>query len=449
MPDAGRTDLDLGALFDRLWPICRSITGPGIRESLGILADAMDLRLGGVPSGTQVLDWTVPPEWELRRARLTAPDGTVVADTAWTNLHVLNFSEPFEGTVSRAELEPHLWSDDRLPDAIPYVTSYYVPRWGFCLSKRSRDALPDGDYRVEIDTEKRAGELNWAEGELPGRTDRLILLTSYLCHPSMANNELSGPLALARVHEGLARRADRRFTYRFLLIPETIGSISYLARHGGDLRARTEAGLVLTCLGGPEPRLSVKLSRRDWTGRPGPLDRLARHLAAADPKRFGIRPFDPAGGSDERQFCSPGFDLPVCQAARTIYGQYDAYHTSADDLEFMTLDAVERSAEAILVLLDALEVADLHWRNTAPYGEPQLGRRGLYPTVNGPMTSRYSTDAREDGRSTLNLLLNILSLADGSRDLIAIAEHLGASVLDLVPIVRHLAAEGLLEEAER
>ena len=448
MPDAGSPgDLDLRQLFDRLWPICRSIAGPGLRESLSILAEPMGLTLDGIDSGTQALDWVVPPEWELRSARLTGPDGRVVADTAWTNLHVLNFSEPFSGTVGRDELEAHLWSDARLPHAIPYVTSYYVPRWGFCLSQTARDALPDGDYRVEIDTVKSPGQVNWASGELPGRSDRLILLTSYLCHPSLANNELSGPLALARVHERLSRRGDRQFTYRFLLIPETIGSISYLSRHGDELTERTEAGLVLTCLGGPAERLSVKRSRRDWTGRPSPMDRLVRHLANAEPARFATRPFSPAGGSDERQFCSPGFDLPVCQAARTIYGDYDAYHTSADDLEFMTIDAVERSADAIVALLDAFELADIRWRNTAPHGEPQLGRRGLYPTVNGPMTREYSTDDAHDGRSTLDLLLNLLSLSDGTRDLIETAEHLDASILDLAPIVRHLSAEGLLEPA--
>ncbi len=443
-PDDTRTDL--GALFAALFPICRSITGPGIRESLEILARHMPLKIEGVPTGTPVLDWTVPEEWELRRARLWGPEGETILDTANSNLHVLNFSEPFSGEMELDALQPHLYSDATLPDAIPYVTSYYVPRWGLCLPKRQRDALKPGTYRVEIDTVKRPGVLNYGVAELPGESDRLILVTSYLCHPSLANNELSGPLALLRLYELLAALPHRRFTYRFLLIPETIGSIAYLAAHGEELVERLYAGLVLTCLGGPTPQVSFKRSRRDWTGRPSPIDRLAGHLAAADPARFATRPFTPTGGSDERQFCSQGFDLPVAQAARTIYGDYDAYHTSADDLEFMTISAVERSAEALAAVLPALEMAELRFANTAPQGEPQLGRRGLYPSLNGPMTNQFSTDSDQDGRKTLNQLLCLLSLADGTRTLIEIAEHIDASVLDLVPIARHLAAEGLLED---
>ena len=435
---------ELGPLYDELFPICRSITGPGIRDSLGIFARHMPLEIKGVATGTPVLDWTVPQEWELRRARLFGPDGNVILDTQDSNLHVLNFSEPFTGEMDLEDLQAHLYSDDTLPDAIPYVTSYYVPRWGLCLAKSTRDRLKPGRYRVEIDTQKRDGVLNYGVAELPGDSDDLVLITSYLCHPSMANNELSGPLGLLRIYQLLASQPRRHYTYRFLLIPETIGSITYLAGHGNDLKDRLKSGLVLTCLGGPERQVSFKMSRQDWTGAPAPIDRLARHLAAADPTRFAVREFTPTGGSDERQFCSQGFNLPMGQAARTVYGQFDAYHTSADDLEFMTIAAVERSAEAVAATLSALDVAEVHFVNTAPYGEPQLGRRGLYPSLNGPMTNQFSSDQTQDGRTTLNNLLCILSLADGSRSLIAIAAHIGASVLDLAPIARHLEAEGLL-----
>lgn len=440
---------DLHRLFDRLFPVCRSIAGPGIRESLAILSEHMDLEIHGIPTGTRVLDWTVPQEWTLRRARLFGPDGATVLDTEDSNLHVLNFSEPFSGEMELDALQAHLYSDPTQPDAVPYVTSYYVPRWGLCLSQRQRDGLQPGRYRVEIETEKADGVLNYGVAELPGQSDELFLITSYLCHPSMANNELSGPLALLRVWERLAAMESRRFTYRFLLIPETIGSISYLAQHGQELVDRMRGGLVLTCLGGPSPTVSFKTSRRDWTGEPAPIDRLARHLADAEPELYSVRDFTPTGGSDERQFCSPGFNLPVAQAARTLYGAYREYHTSLDTLDFMTIQAVEASADRVLSALLAHELFEARYLNKVPYGEPQLGRRGLYPTLNGPMSSQFSTDSEQDGRQTLDRMLCLLSLADGTRTLVEIAEHVGCSVRHLEPIALHLEREGLLEDLNR
>lgn len=287
---------DLHRLFDRLFPVCRSIAGPGIRESLAILSEHMDLEIHGIPTGTRVLDWTVPQEWTLRRARLFGPDGATVLDTEDSNLHVLNFSEPFSGEMELDALQAHLYSDPTQPDAVPYVTSYYVPRWGLCLSQRQRDGLQPGRYRVEIETEKADGVLNYGVAELPGQSDELFLITSYLCHPSMANNELSGPLALLRVWERLAAMESRRFTYRFLLIPETIGSISYLAQHGQELVDRMRGGLVLTCLGGPSPTVSFKTSRRDWTASPHRSTDLPATLPMPSPSftRCGTSP-PPAG----------------------------------------------------------------------------------------------------------------------------------------------------------
>lgn len=444
MPSTELTDLRL--LFDRLFPICRSITGPGIRESLEIFSEHMDLEIHGVQTGTRVLDWTVPAEWSLERAQLFSPKGEIVLDTRDNNLHVMNFSEPFSGEMDLDTLQAHLFSDATQPDAIPYVTSYYVPRWGLCLSQRQRDALKPGRYRVEIKTQKADGVLNYGVAELPGESDDVFLITSYLCHPSMANNELSGPLALLRVWEKLAALDKRKFTYRFLLIPETIGSICYLAQHGQDLIERMRGGLVLTCLGGPSQTVSFKTSRRDWTGDPTPIDRLARHLAAAEPDVFAVRDFTPTGGSDERQFCSPGFNLPMAQAARTTYGEYKEYHTSLDNLDFMTIRAVEASADRVMSALMAHEVCEARYRNEIPHGEPQLGRRGLYPTLNGPMTSQFSTDSEQDGRMALEHLLCVLSLADGTRTLLQIAEHIGCSVRHLEPIARHLEAEGIMKD---
>lgn len=440
---------DLRQLFDRLIPICRSITGPGIRESLLILSEHMDITIESVPTGTQVLDWTVPPEWYLQSAKLIGPAGDVILDARDSNLHVLNFSEPFSGKLDLEALQAHLFSDPAQPDAIPYVTSYYAPRWGLCLSQRQRDMLQPGEYFVEIETQKTIGVLNYGVAELPGQSKDIFLISSYLCHPSMANNELSGPLAMLRVYEKLAALDTRKFTYRFLLIPETIGSISYLSRYGQELSERMLGGLVLTCLGGPAKTVSFKTSRLDWTGNPASIDRLVRHLADAEPDVFGVRNFTPTSGSDERQFCSPGFNLPMAQAARTTYGDYKEYHTSLDNLEFMTIEAVEASADLVMSTILAHELCEVRYVNKIPNGEPQLGRRGLYPTLNGPMTNQFSTDSEQDGRKLLERLLCLLSLTDGTRTLSRIAEHIGCSVRHLVPIAKHLETEGILEEVKQ
>jgi|JI7StandDraft_1071085.scaffolds.fasta_scaffold00562_20 aminopeptidase-like protein len=437
--------LDLNALFDQLFPICRSITGAGIRQSMHMLQQVMPLQIHAVPSGRKVFDWEVPPEWQLHRATLTAPDGTVILDTDSSNLHVLNFSTPFIGELSLEELQPHLYSIPELPTAIPYVTSYYQRRWGLCLSHEQRQALTPGRYNVQIDTEIRAGVLNYATAFLPGDSGETILITSYLCHPSLANNELSGPLALAQLYHLLAELPQRRYSYQFLLIPETIGSITYLATEGKDLAPNLVAGMVLTCLGGPNQTLSLKMSRRDWIGQPSAIDRFARQLAMLDAEHFSVRDFTPCSGSDERQFCSPHINWPMLQAARTVYGDYAGYHNSLDDKAFMSIAQVEQSAQRLCQFWQLFELQDCYVRCTVDGGEPQLGKRGLYPTTNGPMTNQLSRDGRKDGRYVLNLLLQLLSLADGQFTLAAIAQKLAAPLLDLLPIVLELKREGLIE----
>ncbi len=435
---------DLSTLFDRLFPICRSITGPGLRESLAIFAEHMPLQMHGVPTGEKVLDWTVPREWSVTAARLIGPDGAVVCDVADHNLHLVNYSIPFAGKMPLAELQPHLHSLPHLPDAIPYVTSYYSDRWGFCLPHRQREALPDGMYTVDIQTDLTEGEVTFATADLPGDSDEIVLISSYLCHPSMANNELSGPLALVRIYERLRDLPRRHVTYRFLLCPETIGSIAYLARFGDEIAPKLKGGMVLTCLGGHRNTLSFKLSRRDWVGRPCAMDDLARHFAGAYPDQVELRPFTPISGSDERQFCSPGYDFPVIQAARTVYGQYAEYHSSADDKRLMRIEQVEHAADRLAEVLEAFDYTDLMLCNRHPFGEPQLGRRGLYPTINSPMNRGSSADGKSDSRQTLNRLLMILSLADGTRDLCDMAEKIGCGVDALLPIVKALIAQDML-----
>lgn len=436
---ADRATYDLlDQLFDELFPILRSITGPGLRRSLDIFARHMPLRVDIVPSGTAVFDWEVPPEWHLRAAKLFAPSGEVVADAARCNLHVVNYSAPVDATLSRAELEAHLHSLPDRPDAIPYVTSYYRRNWGFCIGDRVRRALPDGTYRAVIDSEFRDGGVPFAECLLPGESAAEVVLTSYLCHPSLANNELSGPLVLLGLYRRLAAWPRRRFSYRFVLNPETIGSLCYLYRRSDHLARHMAAGIVLTCLGGPVERLSYKTSRRGDSV----LDRCSRALAAEG--RLLIREFDPTSGSDERQYCSPGFNLPMGQIARTLYAEYDGYHNSLDDKDFMSIDSLLASIDEIEGLLRTAEIAG-RYRNLQPYGEPQLGRRGLYPTINAASTWGRSNDELADARNLLNTMLTLLNYADGEHAMLDIAARIGASVEELRPAIERLEGAALLE----
>ncbi len=440
MATAGEHDVSLAdELFDRLFPICRSITGPGLRASLDILGEVIPLERESIPSGTGVFDWVVPREWRIRSARLTGPDGEVLADFAQTNLAVVNYSVPVDRELSLEELEPHLHSLPELPDAIPYVTSYYRENWGFCLPHRVRERLRPGTYRAFIDSELVDGQLDWGHAILPGESRREILLSSYLCHPSLANNELSGPIVLALLWRRLSRWPRRRYTYRFVLAPETIGSLCYLFRHGDELRERLAAGIVLTCLGGPTRALSWKRTRREDTL----LDRVVERLAEEAPEDWEIRPFTPAHGSDERQYGSPGFALPVGQLARTVYGTYEGYHNSLDDKSFMGIETLVDSAARIEGLLRLFELAG-PWVNLRPHGEVQLGRRGLYPTMNGPATRSLSSDAVADGRVLLERILHVLSWSDGTRDVAWIAARAGCRMADLEAPVARLEEEGLL-----
>lgn len=426
----------LDRLFDELFPILRSITGPGLRQSLDIFARHMPLKIEVVPTGTRVFDWEVPPEWRLKAARLTGPDGRVVADAARCNLHVLNYSAPIDAVLPLAELEAHLHSLPALPDAIPYVTSYYKRNWGFCLKDSARRALPPGDYHVHIDSEFVAGGVPVADCVLPGESGAEILLTSYLCHPSLANNELSGPLVLLGLYQRLKQWPRRRYTYRFLLNPETIGSLCYLHLRGEHLKKHLVAGMVLTCLGGPE-RLSYKLSRRGDSL----FDGTVRATAAS--RGIRIRGFDPTGGSDERQYCSPGFNFPMGQMARTVYGEYDGYHNSLDDKAFMSIDSLLRSVDEIESLLGTAEIAG-HFRNLCPYGEPQLGRRGLYPTINSAATWQNSSDDLVDARTLLDRILTVLNYSDGEHTILEIAARMGSHVEAFRIVVEKLEAAGLL-----
>ncbi|WP_339871978.1 DUF4910 domain-containing protein [uncultured Brevundimonas sp.] len=429
-------------LFDRLLPVTRSITGPGLRESLDIFGEYMPLRRDRVVSGTAVFDWTVPPEWALTRAILTGPDGEVIADSDRSNLQVVNYAMPVDVDLALEDLQPHLHSIPDQPDLIPYVTAYYRDSWGFCLTHTARQALKPGRYRAVIQSRKYDGGVDFADCHLPGDLDREIMLSSYLCHPSLANNELSGPLVLLGLFDRISRWKRRRFSYRFVLAPETIGSLCYLFRHGDQLRANLAAGLVLTCLGGPADILSYKTSRRGTST----LDALVARLGADE--GFAVRPFTPISGSDERQYCSPGFNLPMGQMGRTLYGDYPGYHTSGDDKAFMGIDPLVDAVDRIEALLRRHEYAGV-FVNQAPYGEAQLGRRGLYPSVNSPTTWANSSDRVVDSRTVLNRILTVLSECDGEQRMLDIAARLDCSLDELMPVVDRLEAEGLLKAAGR
>ena len=452
--------MDLDKIFDELFPICRSITGEGIRTSLNILSEHIPLEVRSIKTGTKVFDWEVPKEWSLNRARLISPSGKIVVDSKNNNLHVVNFSESFNGEIDLEHLKENIHTIPELPAAIPYVTSYYQKRWGLCMSHHEYQKLEPGTYRVIIDTEKKDGHLNYGICELPGNTEENFIISTYLCHPSMANNELSGPLAMLYIYKQLSLIKNRKFNYRFIVVPETIGSISYLAT---DQTATKDiaGGIVLTCLGGKKEKLSFKLSRRDWLGQPSEVDLLARYLANKNPEEYSIREFTPTGGSDERQYCSPKINLPVIQAAKLFYGEYEEYHTSLDTKDLMGIKSVIDSSEGILKLLKLFELkrnelftdfkrVEPHGRqekkinSTIQGGEPQLSKYDLYPSLNSPMTFKHSNDGVEDGRTQLEYILNILSLSDGSKDVAALAKKLETSIDNIVPLIDLLEKKGLI-----
>jgi aminopeptidase-like protein len=417
--------------FDRLWPICRSIAGPGYRESLDILAEVMPVTRLRFPTKTKVLDWVVPREWEPRDAFFVGPDGVKRCDFKKNNLHLLGYSIPFRGDLTREQLRAHLYSLPEQPDAIPYLTSYYKKRWGFCLTHRELEALPPGHYDVVVDTELRDGHVEVGEAVLPGESEEEILFCSYLCHPSLANNELSGPLALVFLYEALSKLLIRRYTYRFVLAPETIGSVAYLSARGAHLKEHMRAGFLLTCIG-DRGLFTLKRSRRADTS----ADRAAAAvLGARGP--FRCEPFDPADGSEDRQYCSPGFDLPFASLMRTMYGRFPEYHTSLDNKNFISFEALTESVSMCLEVARALE-ANRTWINMYPFGAPQLGRRGLYPSLGSQKTIE----------TRLRAMLWLLNYSDGTNDILAVSEKSKASPILLHEIAEELCEHNLLREKE-
>jgi len=415
--------------MEDLFPLNRSITGPGTRETLKYLRERLPgLRVGEVPSGTDVFDWTVPDEWHIRDAYIADEGGRRVVDWQEHNLHVVGYSEPVDRWVSRSELEEHLHSLPDQPEAIPYVTSYYERRWGFCLRHRTREQLGAGSYRAVIDSELKPGVLNYGELVLPGRREQEILLSTYICHPSMANNELSGPVVATALGQWLGALEDRRYTYRIVFVPETIGALAYLSRNLEHLKEHVVAGFNLTCLG-DERGFSYLPSRTGDTLS----DRVARHVLrhlAPDFEKYSFLD----RGSDERQYCAPGIDLPVASIMRSKYGEYPEYHTSLDNLSLVSPQGLEGGYTALRRALEVLE-ANCELRTTVR-GEPNLGKRGLYPTL--------STKEEAEDASTL---LDVLAYSDG-RNLLDVAEVIQEPAWRVRDAAQTLIKNGVLKTEE-
>lgn len=428
--DRTRLASEMAEYFDRLWPLMRSITGSGVRQTHDILSEILPLKRIEVPSGTKVFDWTVPREWVFREAYVIDPNGNRILDAAENTLHVLNYSTPFRGHVSRCELDKHLYSLPERPNAIPYLTTYYEERWGFCLSQCQRDSLPEGDYEVVVDSDLIDGFMTLSDAVLPGETSDEILFSTYTCHPSLANNELSGPLVTAFLYRFLAAVPRRRYTYRFVFCPETIGSIAYLSEHGEYLANNLRAGYVITCVGTEGP-FTYKRSRRG--------NALADRAAIHATRQTGgdgleIIDFDPSAGSDERQYCSPGFNLPVGSLMRAMYGTYPEYHTSLDDQDVVSFDAMVESAIVYYEICRTIEL-NRSYMNLVSKCEPQLGKRGLYPSVGG------RTGKVEQVMSTLW----VLNYSDGQHDLLDIAEKSGLDIRRLAEAADKAERAGLME----
>ncbi len=424
---AGRRHARIESFVAEAYPLYRSITGDGVRQTLEIVGRSLALDVVEVPTGTSVLDWTVPQEWRCHAAYVVAPDGRRLFDVADHNLHLVGYSAPFRGTVDLEELRAHLHTLPDRPDLIPHRTSYYAPNWGFCTTQREADTLVPGAYEVVVDTELFDGSLTYAEAVIPGDDEREILLVTHTCHPSLANDNLTGIAALIEIGRVLASRRNR-FTHRLLFVPATIGSITWLARNATAIE-RMHCGLVVTGLG-DQGGLVYKRSRRGDTV----VDRAgALVVGPVDGARLiDWYPF----GYDERQFCSPGFDLPVGRLTRSMHGTFPEYHTSGDDPSFVDPGQVVDAVGTILDLLGAIEANGTH-RNLAPYGEPRLGPRGLFGATGGGVDRAAHEQA----------VMWVLSLSDGEHDLVSIAAASGLGVDVIAHAAQQLTDAGLLGPA--
>ena len=430
--EAGKRMYDFAT---HIFPYMRSITGEGVRQTLEDIAEYIrpsgaELKVSAVPSGTQVFDWTVPKEWKIREAYLENEAGDHIIDIRDCNLHILGYSVPVDEWVDLDELKRHVYVEESQPDVIPYVTSYYKERYGFCMSKTMLDSLPDGRYHMYIDSELFNGVLNFAEVLIPGETDDEIMFSTYFCHPSMANNECSGPALAAELINTVSAMDRRRYTYRFVFVPETIGSITYLSQddHISYLKKHVKAGFVLSCVG-DDLNYSMVESRYADTY----ADRVLRNVLKYRDK-YTIYGFHERG-SDERQYNAPGVDLPVVTFCRSKFGEYPEYHTSADNMTFVSPNGFQGAYDVMMDVIETLE-KNAYYR-VKVLCEPQLGKRGLYSDI-----------SRKGSYDGIMVQRDVLSYADGRNDLLDLSERIEVPVSEITDIVDRLVENDLLERLD-
>lgn len=414
--------------FDLLWPINRSIVSPGFRQSLDILSEIIPFKHQKFKSGSKIFDWKVPKEWKVNEAYIIDPNGKKICNFENNNLHLISHSTPFRGEMTLKNLKKHLHSYPELPNAVPYLTSFFDKRWGFCISHKELKNLPEGNYKVVVDTELYNGHLITGDYVLKGENPEEIMFTSYLCHPSLANNELSGPLTLAFLFDRLKSLPKRKYSYRFVIMPETLGTICYLSKKYKELKKKLIAGYVLTCLGLGNSFTYKSSRQHDSRG-----DRLVKRLLKKNKKNKVIS-FTPIAGSDERQFCSPGFNLPVGSLMRKRYLEYPEYHSSLDNKELISFTAIDGAVNLCMKIINSFE-KNLIFKNTIMNGEPRLGNKGLYP--------KFSSNQYFDKK--LNAILWLLNLSDGFHDIEDIKEQTGYSKKLLLKAISDLQKVKLLE----
>lgn len=412
-----------------LWPINRSITGDGVRETLKLIQHHLpSLKINAIPSETKLFDWTVPKEWSVKEAYIITPSGKKICEFAKNNLHLLGYSTSFKGSLPLDQLKRHLYTLKDQPNAIPFITSYYKERWGFCLTHKDYEALEEGDYQVVIDTMHFHGELNYGELFIKGKSKKEIFLSTYICHPSMANNELSGPTVTTFLAKWLLSEKGLQNSYRIIFIPETIGAIAYLSKNHIDMKEKIFAGFNVTCVG-DDRAYSFLPSRAGDTIS----DKIALHvLKWTDPEFIKYTWLD--RGSDERQYCAPGIDLPVASIMRTKYGEYPEYHTSLDNLDnVVTPIGLNGGYWVIRRVMEALERNKFFM--TSVLCEPQMGKRGLYPTLSA---NNYGGQVK--------LMMDFISLCDGHNSLLDIADILDEPIWELYELSDKLERSGLISE---
>lgn len=426
--------VELHSLARRLWPINRSITGEGVRETLKIISENLHaLEVKSVSSGTQVFDWTVPKEWSVKEAYIITPDGRKICDFSENNLHLVGYSIPFEGIVSFDKLKKNLFTQPDQPDAIPYITSYYKKRWGFCLTQNQFNTLKNGNYKIIIKSALFDGVLNYGELLIKGKSDKEIFLSTYICHPSMANNELSGITVLAFLAKWLLKKIKPKYSYRIVFVPETIGSIVYLNQNYKYMIKKIFAGFNLSCVG-DDRAYSYLPSRNGNTIS----DLIAKHvLKWIEPNFIQYSWLD--RGSDERQYCAPGIDLPIASILRTKYGEFPEYHTSLDNLEnVVTPNGLNGGYWAIRKAIEAIE-ANENYKVTV-LCEPFMSKRELFPSIARKISKKGGLDEE------VYLMMNFISLCDGNTSLLAIAERLNMPIWELYDLVDKLKSHSLIGE---